>query len=68
MLKKLLIAQIILLLSTSIAFAKATPYVGVGIGIHNAGGYTGLMENVLGGVSGTFGAHQNYYLAGEMFP
>src|SRR3990167_5610426 len=67
MLKKLLITYLLLTLSTGIVFAKTTPYAGVGIGIHNTGGYTGLMENAFAGMGKIVGGQQDYYLGGEIF-
>src|SRR3990167_6951960 len=67
MLKKLLITSVLLALSTEIVFAKATPYAGVGIGIHNTGGYTGLMENAFVGIGKVVGEQQDYYFGQEIF-
>lgn len=67
MLKKLLIASAIAVVSVNVAFAYAAPYVGAGLGVQTAGGYNGAMANVFAGYGSTMGPCNNYYLGGEVF-
>jgi opacity protein-like surface antigen len=61
MFNKTVVACMIFASSSSIVFAKATPYVGAGIG---AGNKSTL--NIFGGYGTTIGAKQQYYLGGEV--
>jgi len=71
MLKKIIIASSILILTTGVAVANTSPYIGAGLGItantaNNQlyGSYRGVPLSVFAGYGGV--VSQNFYLAGEL--
>lgn len=71
MLKKLLVACSVLALTSSVAFATPTPYIGAGLGVtvntanNTYGSFRGVPVNLFAGYGGI--VTQNFYLAGELF-
>lgn len=66
MLKKIIGSSAILVISSSVAFADATSYVGAGIGVQNPGGSNGINGNAFAGIGTKLGPNQKVYLGGEV--
>ena len=66
MFKKVLLASAMLAISSSIAYADATPYAGGSLGFGGYKSQPGVIGNIFGGYGTTLGMNQKFYLGGEI--